>query len=134
MWTCIKLRLTFLDFLLTCTSSPCAFGSQESLRTDLAWGFQKNSELLPVFNHYIHQMQETGVLDKLRREIVGRQKNANSAKVLGAMMLGYEDLAIPFLVLLIGAGVAFIPLAIEAVKKCVDTKWHNPQSFATQLL
>ena len=80
-----------------------------------------------MFDYYIHQMQETGVLDKLRREIVGRQKNANNAKVLGAMMLGYEDLAIPFLVLLIGAGAALIPLAIEAAKKCVDTKCRSPK-------
>ena len=69
-----------------------------------------------MFDYYIYQMQETGVLDKLRREIVGRQKNANNAKVLGAMMLGYEDLAIPFLVLLIGAGAATIPLAFETVQ------------------
>ena len=93
----------------------------------MAWAFQKDSELLPVFNYYLHQMQETGVLDKLRREIVGRLKNVDETKVLDVIVLGYEDLAIPFLILVTGTGVAFIQLGMEAVKKCIDTKWHNPK-------
>ena len=91
----------------------------------MAWAFQNDSELLSVFNYYLHQMQETGVMDKLRRAIVGRQKNAD--EVLDVIVLGYEDLAIPFMVLLTGIGVAFIQLGIEAVKKCIDAKWHNPK-------
>ena len=64
-------------------------------------------------------------MDKLRRAIVGRQKNADED--LDVIVLGYEDLAIPFMVLLAGIGVAFIQLGIEAVKKCIDAKRHNPK-------
>ena len=50
-------------------------------------------------------------MDKLRRAIVGRQKNVD--EVLDVIVLGYEDLAIPFIALLIGVCVAFIQLGIE---------------------
>lgn len=85
----------------------------------MAWAFQKESELLPVFNYYLHQMQERGIMDKLRREIVRKHKNAGETQVPDVIVLGYEDLAFPFLALLTGICVAFIQLGIETVKNAL---------------
>ena len=60
-------------------------------------------------------------MDKLRREIVRKHKNAGETQVPDVIVLGYDDLAFPFLALLTGICVAFIQLGIETVKKCIGT-------------
>ena len=38
----------------------------DSLRHDFCFGFQKNSELTPMFNHHIKKLGEQGVIKKVR--------------------------------------------------------------------
>ena len=89
---------------------------QERIRVPLAWAFQKGSELLPVFNYYLHKMHQTGLMDRLLQKSIGNSKmNTDATKVRDANVLGYLDVAFPFLALLIGLLVACMLLGTEIV-------------------
>ena len=92
------------------------FDLQERIRVPLAWAFQKGSELLPVFNYYLHKMQQTGLMDRLLQKYTGNSKmNTDATKVRDANVLGYPNVAFPFLALLTGLLVACMLLGIEIV-------------------
>ena len=66
-------------------------------------------------------MQETGTMERLWQEIEGKVKRGGSAtNIQEARVLGYEHVALPFLILLMGMLLAFLHLGIEGVskKKC----------------
>ena len=81
----------------------------------LAWAFQKDSELVGVFNYHIHRMMVTGNIDRFW-QVIDRQRkeNKDAAKMLTEIRaLGYEDVSLPFLALLTGLFAAFLLLLIE---------------------
>ena len=55
---------------------------QERVVKPLAWGFQKDSELIGIFNYHLHKMHEAGVIDRLRQEIE-KQHEMNAANTQG---------------------------------------------------
>ena len=97
---------------------------QEKRRTPLAWAFQRDSELLPIFNHYLEKMQQTGVIDRLKQTFLGNHNGiTGSSKIQELQGLGYDTVVLPFLALLIGLCAALLQLGIEAMstickKKC----------------
>ena len=97
---------------------------QERKTDHLAWAFQQSSELLPIFNHYLEKMQQTGVMDKLQNKFIGDHNGVKGAsKVQEVQGLGYDTVVLPFLALLIGLCAALLQLGIEAIsnickKKC----------------
>ena len=55
---------------------------QERVFKPLAWGFQKDSELIGIFNYHLHKMHEAGMVDRLRQDIE-RQHEMNVASTQG---------------------------------------------------
>ena len=93
--------------------------------SSLAWAFQTDSELLPMFNYYLGKLHQTGVIDRLTPNSIGDHKtDIDASNVQDINGLDYEDLAFPFLALLIGLCVAFMQLGIETAiickKKCSE--------------
>ena len=93
----------------------------------MAWAFEKESELLPLFNYYLEKLQQTGVMDRLRQKMMHFPRgNTDSLKlqVQGINGLGYEHVVLPFLALMIGLCLAFVQLGAETAitRKCSDNK------------
>ena len=85
----------------------------------MAWAFQKDSELVGVFNYHIHKMQGTGNMDRFWQEMERKRKNNKYAtKVQEVNVVGYENVAFPFLALLAGLFAALLQLGIEFVVFC----------------
>ena len=88
----------------------------------LAWAFQRDSELAPLFNYHLDKMQQTGVIDRLHHKFVGDSNNgeteAEDIEVQDFDGLGYEKVTFPFLALLSGLIVACLLLGLE-------TAWHR---------
>ena len=69
-----------------------------------------------IFNYHLSQMQETGVVNRLMQEFVIKgYGNADSKNIGDIIVLGYENVAFPFITLLIGFCVAFFQLGIEII-------------------
>ena len=107
------------NFLIYFNSEICCF--QEKSKTSLAWAFQKESELLPIFNYYLETLQETGVMDRLRKTFMQfsyGNSDASKIQVLDTNGLGYEHVVLPFLALLTGLCMAFMQLGSETAVTC----------------
>lgn len=87
-------------------------------RLDLEWNFKipmgfalpPGSELKEMFNHFTLKMQEVGIMKKLRREL---DEKITSSKTLEAVTLGFENLALPVMILGLGIALAVVTAAIE---------------------
>ena len=86
----------------------------------MTWAFQSESELLPIFNHNLYQMKQTGVIERLRQQFLGYNSDISTIKtIVDFDGLSYENVMLPFLALLIGICLALIQLGIETlVSKC----------------
>ena len=78
---------------------------QDALRDKCAFGFQKDSELRPIFNYYIAKLSEEGLLKKIVKD--GLPSTAQGGTALGeagatTTRLGYPDLVFPFMALALG--------------------------------
>ena len=62
----------------------------------LAWAFQKESDILQIFNYYLDKLQRTGIINRLRQ----------------------KDLTLPFLALITGICVALAQLVVETAIIC----------------
>lgn len=82
--------------------------------THLGFTFQKNSELLPLFNYHLLKMLESGTIDKISRKWKENDKPDGSRDVTAessqqeALVLGYDNLLFPFLIIFAGVGLAFL--------------------------
>ena len=90
------------------------FLRQEKVQQSLAMAFQKDSEFVGVFNYHIHKMQATGIIDRFWKEVERKQDmNKDDTKIQNANVVGYENVAFPFLALLTGLFAALLQLGIE---------------------
>ena len=90
----------------------------------MAWAFQRDSELLQIFNYYLDKMQQTGVIDRLRQEFIGghnRDTDVSVIQMQNINSLGYENVVVLFLALLTGLCVALFQLGIETATFCKKT-------------
>ena len=71
-------------------------------------------------------MSETGTISRLRREIERKNKDAN--KVQDAHVLGFENVAFPYLALSIGITMALVQIGIELVMFYKKTSAYNRDS------
>jgi len=95
------------------------FSSQEKAKTAFGWAYQKDSQLVGIFNYYTQKIRETGLLNRLRQEIVRNyHKKKDTTRVQEADVLGFENLVFPFLTLFIGIVFAFAQLAMEMIFSC----------------
>ena len=85
-----------------------------------AFGFQKYSPYLPIFNYYIKAMQEKGSMDQVL------EKHAPAPQIcpdLTGKALGFNSCISAFLILMGGATAGLILLAIELVSKKTGSNW-----------
>ena len=103
----------------------------------MAWAFHIESELLPIFNHYLKKMQQIGVIDRLRQKFMGDHKgDTGASKIQEVKGLGYDTVILPFLALLIGLCAALFQLGIEAMttickKKCSKDENQSKKDDST---
>lgn len=85
----------------------------------LAWAFQRESELLQIINYYLDKMQQTGVIGRQQQEIttIINRDSYNALVIQEPSGLGYDRVIFPFLSLLMGFCIAFIQLGLEAATK-----------------
>ena len=79
-----------------------------------AFAFQKNSEFLHIFNHFLKKMMEAGIIFKINKDISKRE--VIDYETAPAVTLGFENLAFPFLVLLGGLTLAVILSCSEKLR------------------
>ena len=90
----------------------------------MAWAFQRESDLIPIFNYHLYKMKQTGIIDRLRQNALGDDDiDATTSKTLvDTNGLGYENVLFPFIAFLTGVSVAVLLLGIEKaanfLKKC----------------
>ena len=89
--------------------------NQDALSGPIAWAFQNNSEFVDCFNYHFRRMDEGGLLSQLEKTIyVNRMYDeAPDKNDMSSIMLGYENVAFPCLVLLLGLVVAIFHLMAE---------------------
>ena len=80
---------------------------------------KKDSELLELINYHLIQLTETGIMNKFRRDAESRE-SGDRAILDNVVVLGYENVAFPFLTLLVGLAVAFIQLGVEFIIICMS--------------
>ena len=104
----------------------------------MAWAFQRESELLPIFNYYLGHFQGAGVIDRLQKKFIrdsNRDTDASKKQVQDINGLCYENVAFPFLALLSGICVALFQLGIETAiickKKCSDDEEKSNEDEST---
>ena len=81
--------------------------------------FKKDSEFTELFSHHLKIMEEGGILPKLRSDWIpslGIDSSTNGITA-EANILGFENLAFPFMILTIGSIVAFATSIIEYLIK-----------------
>ena len=91
-----------------------------------AYAFQKDSPYLPIFNHYIKEMQEKGVMDQIL------EKYAPAPQICPALTgvaLGFESCFTAFLVLISGAVLGIILLIVELCAKTSGLKCTCLESY-----
>ena len=101
----------------------------------MAWAFQRESELLPIFKYYLDKMKQTGVINRLRQKFIGNIGDTGTSKIQDLQGLGYDSVVLPFLTLLIGLCVAFMQLGIETAiickKKCSEDEKLSREDNST---
>ena len=95
-----------------------------------AYGFQKDSPYLPIFNHYIKAMQEKGSLDQILEKYAPATQFCPD---LTGKALGFNSCISAFLVLVGGAAIGLILLAIELCSRktglnCKWLEWYDKES------
>ena len=79
-----------------------------------AFAFQKGSEFLHLFNHFLKKMMEAGIIFKINKDMSKRK--IIDYEVEPAVTLGFENLAFPFLVLLGGLSLAVVMSCCEKLR------------------
>ena len=88
---------------------------KDSINSPTGWGLKKDSELLEFINYHLVQMTETGIISKFRRDAESGEGEGDRAIRGNVVVLGYENVAFPFLALLGGLVVALIHLGVEII-------------------
>ena len=85
----------------------------------LAWAFQKESDILQIFNYYLDKLQRTGIINRLRQKFMTNHiEDTDASERHNVIDLGYEDLTLPFLALITGICVALAQLVVETAIIC----------------
>ena len=103
----IKMVLDNPDLLLFETNhwedsykSLVALNIEDRVPISDAYAFQKGSELVFMFNHFLKKMHESGVIDKMNRDWSLREEI--EFDVEPAVTLGYKNVVFPFIILVSG--------------------------------
>ena len=86
---------------------------QDGIKAHLGMTFQKDSQLVDCFNHHLHRMIQNGVMSQIKGR--ARSDNRKFNSIDDAVMLSYENVIFPSLVLLTGIALSISQLAMEKV-------------------
>ena len=85
-------------------------------KMSLALGFKKDSQYLPVFNHYLIKMSEAGVLEKMWKEaFVDTRDDTFDCESQQLVPISFEDIGAPFVLLVSLVGLALLFLCSELI-------------------
>ena len=85
-----------------------------------AYGFQKDSPYLPLFNHYIKGMQERGAILKILENYVSQPQVCPDYT---GKPLGFDSCGAAFLVFLIGPVIGIILFIVEFASTFCGGRW-----------
>ena len=95
-----------------------ALNLDDSLPDYFAFGFQQNSEWLNLYNSFILQLRESGVLAKIVDKWMPKP-DTGGFETESANALGFENLSFPFIAL--GTGV-LLAVIIGGIEKLCEAK------------
>ena len=81
-----------------------------------AFGLPRNSQLTGPLNLFLLKLQETGIKHKLKQQwMIVKQSDNVVGSQEAAVVLGFENVSFPFIVLGLGVGAALMLSFIEVV-------------------
>ena len=93
---------------------------------DLAYGFQKDSPFLPLFDYYLNEMKEKGCLKKIQ---VKYETPPQVCPDYSGKSLGVASVFTAFGVLFVGVGIAVILFGLEKLTNSFGMKWSIFNSY-----
>ncbi len=93
---------------------------QEKMNGQLAFAFQKDSEIKDIFDYYIIKFKQSGLMEGLQNKWFYEDKpNDMSNRIFQEepIHLGYENLFFPMLVMLVGTTTCMVLLLYEVMSK-----------------
>ena len=91
-----------------------------------AYGFQKDSPFLPLFNYYLNEMRERGSLKQIQ---VKYEPPPQICPDYSGKSLGASSVFSSFCVLFFGIGIAAILFGIEKITQTFGMKWFIFNSY-----
>ena len=91
-----------------------------------AYGFQKDSPFLPLFNYYLNEMKEKGILKQIQDKY---EPSPQICPDYSGKSLGVGSVFVAFCVLFFGVGIAVILFGLEKLTKSFGMKWSLFNSY-----
>ena len=91
-----------------------------------AFGFQKDSPFLPLFDYYLNQMKEKGSLKQIQ---VKYEPPPQICPDYSGKSLGFSSVFAAFGVLFFGVGIAVILFGLEKLTQAFGMKWSIFNSY-----
>ena len=92
----------------------------------LAYGFQKDSPFLPIFDYYLNEMREKGSLKQIQ---VKYEPPPQICPDYSGKALGVSSVFSGFGVLFSGVGIALILFGLEKLTQSFGMKWYIFNSY-----
>ena len=92
----------------------------------LAYGFQKDSPFLPIFDYYLNEMREKGSLKQIQ---VKYEPPPQICPDYSGKSLGVSSVFAAFGVLFSGVGIALILFGLEKLTQSFEMKWSIFNSY-----
>ena len=85
----------------------------------MAWGFQKHSPYIPLFNHYLKELREKGSFDKI---FSNYEPPPQVCPNYNGLPLGFDSCGAAFLAFMVGPIMAIILFSLEFLTKLCGLK------------
>ena len=92
----------------------------------LAYGFQKDSPFLPIFDYYLNEMREKGSLKQIQEKY---EPKPQICPDYNGKSLGVSSVFFGFGVLFSGVGIALILFGLEKLAQSFGMKWSIFNSY-----
>ena len=92
----------------------------------IAYGLQKDSPFLPIFNYYLNEMKEKGIFKQIQDKF---EPSPQICPDYSGKPLGVGSVFVAFCVLFFGVGIAVILFGLEKLTKSFGMKWSIFNSY-----
>ena len=92
----------------------------------IAYGLQKDSPFLPLFNYYLNEMKEKGIFKQIQ---VKYEPSPQICPDYSGKSLGVGSVFVAFCILFFGAAIAAILFGLEKLTKSFGMKWSILNSY-----